>query len=332
LRLTPAASAGRASPTSIEATLTKQKYLNLGCGARLHPAWTNVDIAPQSAGVMACNLRGPLPFADASFAAVYHSHVLEHFPHEEAKTFLRECFRVLEPGGVLRVVVPDLEQIARLYLEALERVLQGQGEWQAHYEWIMLELYDQTVREQPGGDMRRYLEGPSVPNEQFVVSRTGVEGQRLLAAMRASKVPSSLPQPVPTSAVRRLWRGARRRSSHLRESLVRLLLGDEWAALQIGRFRLSGEIHRWMYDRYSLSQLLLAAGFVSPRRVHAAESEIEGWPSYCLDVEPDGTVYKPDSLFMEARRLAVGGEGVESLAATLHGTQRHSEASLAGHS
>jgi predicted SAM-dependent methyltransferase len=297
----------------LRSTPIQGKYLNLGCGARVHPEWTNVDIAPQVDGVMACNLRASLPFADGTFAVVYHSHLLEHLSHQEADNFLHECFRVLEPGGTLRVVVPDLEQIARLYLEALERAVQGDREWQSHYDWIMLELYDQTVREQPGGDMRRYLERSNVPNESFVLMRTGVEGQGLLAATRSAKTRSPVSvESSPVTTVRRLWRGARRRALSARQSLLRLILREDWEALQIGRFRLGGEVHRWMYDRYSLGRMLLAAGFASPRRVEAGESEIEGWASFCLDVEADGSVYKPDSLFMEAMKPLRRTEPVET--------------------
>ena len=67
-----------------------------------------------------------------------------------------------------------------------------------------------------------------------------------------------------------------------------------------GRFRRGGEVHLWMYDRHSLARALRRAGFRDPRVVGAAESRIHGWADYHLDTEPDGTTYKPDSLFMEA--------------------------------
>ncbi len=57
-----------------------------------------------------------------------------------------------------------------------------------------------------------------------------------------------------------------------------------------------------MYDRHSLARLLLEVGFVKPTVFSAAESQVGGWGAFCLDTEEDGTVRKPDSLFMEARR------------------------------
>jgi len=76
-------------------------------------------------GCLSARLRQPIPLADGCCAAVYHSHVLEHFPRDEAPGFLSECYRLLRTGGILRVVVPDLETIARLYLQNLEGALVG---------------------------------------------------------------------------------------------------------------------------------------------------------------------------------------------------------------
>ena len=80
----------------------------------------------------------------------------------------------------------------------------------------------------------------------------------------------------------------------------RLLNKEDLKALEIGRFRMSGEIHKWMYDQYSLGQLLLEAGFQNPTRKTAFESDIVNWSTFHLDTDPDGSIRKPDSLFMEA--------------------------------
>ena len=71
---------------------------------------------------------------------------------------------------------------------------------------------------------------------------------------------------------------------------------------EVGRFRLSGECHQWMYDSHSLGRLLAAAGFEAVRPVAAGESDIPDFGRYHLDVEADGDVRKPDSFFMEARK------------------------------
>jgi hypothetical protein len=81
-----------------------------------------------------------------------------------------------------------------------------------------------------------------------------------------------------------------------------LFFRSEYPLLQLGRFRNEGEIHRWMYDRFSLARLLQEFGLVDIVVRTAGESYIPNWLSYKLDLEENGTIVKPDSLFMEGRK------------------------------
>lgn len=60
--------------------------------------------------------RRRLPFRTSKVEYIYHSHLLEHLSLEDARRFNKECWRVLRPGGILRVVVPELSFMARNYL------------------------------------------------------------------------------------------------------------------------------------------------------------------------------------------------------------------------
>ena len=73
-------------------------------------------------------------------------------------------------------------------------------------------------------------------------------------------------------------------------------------AKSIGEFRMGGEVHMWMYDRFSLSRLLLSCGFRNPTVKNPFESDIPDFGGYELDVK-DTVVYDPKSLFMEARKI-----------------------------
>jgi predicted SAM-dependent methyltransferase len=118
--------------------------LNLGCGLLTDPSWVNVDgswnarlakhtilrrvitslgilpaekaAVPWSSEIFVHDVRKPLPFPAGSADAVYASHVLEHLYREQGQQLIRESFRVLAPGGVVRIVVPDLSTIVREYL------------------------------------------------------------------------------------------------------------------------------------------------------------------------------------------------------------------------
>jgi predicted SAM-dependent methyltransferase len=126
--------------------------VNLGCGLAVAPGWINVDASlnavlanlPRALLPLAYRLSGSnryytreqyigllsgnrfvhhdlahsLPFADASVDVVYSSHFVEHLFRDEAQQLLRESWRVLKPGGLVRVCVPDLAY-------AVERYRQG---------------------------------------------------------------------------------------------------------------------------------------------------------------------------------------------------------------
>src|SRR4051812_26231586 len=108
-------------------------YLNLGCGSRYHRDWIHIDIEPSTPHGIAYDLSEGIPQPDNSCDVVYHSHVLEHIRRQHAGPFIAECYRVLKPGGVIRVVVPDLERITRTYLEKLEGASNGDSAAQADY-------------------------------------------------------------------------------------------------------------------------------------------------------------------------------------------------------
>lgn len=120
-------------------------WLHVGCGPITPEGWVNLDASwnllaarvpglrsvLQATGLISanaaqfqwsnhiryCNVNNGLPFRDGEVAVVYASHVLEHLSHKHAQAFVREAYRVLKPGGVIRLVVPDLERLARLYLQ-----------------------------------------------------------------------------------------------------------------------------------------------------------------------------------------------------------------------
>jgi SAM-dependent methyltransferase len=153
--------------------------LNLGCGARTHRAFVNIDHSyvmlmkglwflkpfiktPIPDSYLHHNLRKGIPFTDGSADVVYSSHVLEHLEPRESLLFMREIYRVLKVNGIIRIVVPDLEISAAAYLEALHRVRSDSGnnhENVDRHEWSTIYLLDQLV-ERPGGYMTQCCVAP----------------------------------------------------------------------------------------------------------------------------------------------------------------------------
>ena len=82
--------------------------LHLGCGPKVKHGWINIDLASQAD--ITLDMREPLPFLQNSCAIIYSEHFLEHIDYpEQTQLFLKECYRVLEPGGLFSVGVPDTE-------------------------------------------------------------------------------------------------------------------------------------------------------------------------------------------------------------------------------
>lgn len=92
------------------------RKLHLGCGDRHIPGFLHVDIRPLPHVDVVSSLASLPMFADASVDLIYASHVLEHFPRHETHAVLSEWHRVLRPGGIVRLAVPDFGQLVRIYL------------------------------------------------------------------------------------------------------------------------------------------------------------------------------------------------------------------------
>ena len=108
------------------------KILNIACGSRISPdtthEWENIDFSPLDKRVKKVNLLKRLPYAQNYFDVAYSSHFLEHLSKENAPVFLREVWRVMKIGGILRIVVPDLENVVKEYLNIIEGLRDGGGD------------------------------------------------------------------------------------------------------------------------------------------------------------------------------------------------------------
>lgn len=266
--------------------------LNFGCGHRYAKNWVNIDFHSDHPEVQRVNLLQRLPFDDGTFDVVYSSHVLEHFSPETAEALLRECHRVLKPGGILRTVLPDLETACREYVRILNEVKTSETS-RRQYEWIILELLDQLTRTRPSGFI-----GP------FQQKLMATNDQEMIAYVQSRTDTNPWTSPTTASLGSRLrsltWNKVRTKLVYVYVDLVKCLLPPGLRSTLIDDTRI-GEKHRWMYDQYSLSGLLQRCGFDQVVFLSASESQIPGFSDDLLDTEADGRPYKPGSLFSEAR-------------------------------
>lgn len=242
------------------------RILNLGCGTRTCREFVNIDFTPAvrlktnpigrlaarfalrgerwerynalTGEVVVHDLRKGIPADTSSVDAVYHSHVLEHLDRvgdDLVPGFFAEIHRVLKPGGVHRIVVPDFSTLCRDYLAHLDQCIEQQEIPASHDEYVGA-IITQMVRREAYG--------------------------------------TSLQRPI-------------------RRRVENLVLGDA---------RRRAETHQWMYDEVNLAHALLVAGFLGPHVVDHRTSAVPRWDEYGVDRNPDGSAYKPGSLYMEASK------------------------------
>jgi predicted SAM-dependent methyltransferase len=84
------------------------RRLNWGCGSHVASGWINSDIKDGAGIDLVADIREGLPLADESMDCVVSVHALPEFAYPEIGVVLAELRRVLVPGGVLRLVLPDL--------------------------------------------------------------------------------------------------------------------------------------------------------------------------------------------------------------------------------
>jgi hypothetical protein len=275
---------------------TSARPVNLGCGGRFRSGWLNLDLGQSSSEVVSWDLRRGLPVEPGTTPFVYSSHMVEHLTPRDAESILRDVFRVLRAGGIVRVVVPDLASLTRHYLEAFDK----NPERGKELEWARIQLFDQMVRSENGGRMLAFLREASADDLKHAVERLGSEADNALAATAqprqgVSRWVSSFARP------RRLARASERLRFLAARGVMTALLGRRGSeAFAHGWFATSGERHLWMYDVHSLTDLLRRTGFVQIVQQSARTSLWEPWATQNLDVEEDGRECKPNSLYMEA--------------------------------
>ena len=266
--------------------MNQPRFLNLACGATYvdTPQWLNLDYTPLGPAVRQADLLGPLPVADASLQLVYSSHFIEHVPRTHIAGLLRECHRVLQPGGLLRLVVPDMQEMCSRYVQA-----RNAGDHEIA-DVLVLEMLDQCVRKRAGGELAelydRVRSGPADSSmRRFIFERSGetlaADSAPAMARPFFSRMQGAIERRYVRLVLRLLPRAFRQQNVSLADV---------------------GELHAWLYDKHTLGALLLQAGFSQPQVMAHDRSAEPNFPFVPLDTTSAGRPRKGlQSLYLEAR-------------------------------
>ncbi|MDZ7760076.1 MAG: methyltransferase domain-containing protein [Desulfovermiculus sp.] len=266
--------------------------VNLACGSIYleNRNWINMDFNCHSKSVKKVNLLGRLPLQDESVNVVYCSHFIEHIPKSDINSFLSEIHRILVRGGLARFVTPDLEEMCQEYLTKRRS---GDHE---KAEFVVLEIIDQLVRKYPGGELGTLYKNVRNNTENkrsllsYIYNRTGEnliqesnQKKNIINKISFNKVMNIIVKHY-CKFVSQLFPSAFKKQN---VSLCQV-----------------GEKHLWLYDFFSLSKELYAAGFSNVEQMICNTSNFDDFPFYPLDLNEDNLPRKGnESMFIEATKL-----------------------------
>ena len=109
------------------------RKVQLGAGSSRLEGWLNTDIEPGGDGLAYLDATKRFPFEDGSVHFIFSEHVIEHLSYEDGKAMIGEAFRVLAPGGKMRVSTPDMRRFIALFdenpSEEAKAYIQGKLKW-----------------------------------------------------------------------------------------------------------------------------------------------------------------------------------------------------------
>lgn len=268
-------------------------HVNLACGATYVDGWLNLDYMPVSPAIKKANLLARLPLDDGSASIVYSSHFLEHIPQDLVLPFLKECFRITQSRGKIRLVLPDFNEMCLEYLEMRK------SEEHDKANFLMLEILDQCVRQKSGGQLAEFYMHLRQTNNQkmsnYVMLRVGED----LASYSCNT--QTLMEKISTH----ILQPSRLKNKFLQFycKLITSLLPTAFLKQNVS-YTLPGEKHCWLYDFYSLSKLLEQVGFGEIKKMTFNTSSIQDFPLFPLDVTQEGMPRKgSESMYIEAIKL-----------------------------
>jgi predicted SAM-dependent methyltransferase len=107
----------------------KVKKLQLGAGPNVLDGWCNTDLSPTHKGVYVIDVTKRFPFDDKTIDYILSEHLIEHLSYKEGLYMLGECYRILKPGGKIRIATPDFETLIDLHSSEKSEIQQQYIKW-----------------------------------------------------------------------------------------------------------------------------------------------------------------------------------------------------------
>ena len=264
--------------------MPKEKNLNLACGNSIiiSDDWINIDFITESKSVIKCNILKGLPFKECSIANIYTSHFIEHVPLNKIKFLLNDLYKVLVPGGILRIVTPDFNEICDTYLKLINQKNLDEA------RFVKIELLDQLVRLKQGGLLGKKLRSFSRNNNlkmlEFANRRIGYNKNQKFENLKKNTKFYKI-------------------SKFIRQKYINTILNFLPSSFKDSNISYTehAEKHTWVWDYDELKNELTKYGFINIRKKNFRESDILNF-KFELDVMDNKPRKGTQSMFVEAQK------------------------------
>ena len=148
--------------------------LHIGCGKKYLPGYTHIDVIDYEHVDFVCDARRLPMIMNGTVSEIYACHILEHVERNEVGNVLQEWNRVLRPGGMLRIAVPDFEAIVEEYVEKRDlKCFQGllyggqTYDYNFHHVAFDFEMIKKLLESGGFSEVRRYDWREFLPTEGY---------------------------------------------------------------------------------------------------------------------------------------------------------------------
>ena len=115
------------------------KKLHIGCGTNIYHGWLNTDLN-YNEHVAFLDASNTFPFDNGVFNYVYSEHLFEHLKFKQQMNMLKEAYRVLKKGGVMRVATPSIDFLVTLYKESSSEESKCYSQWAVNHSPLLLSV------------------------------------------------------------------------------------------------------------------------------------------------------------------------------------------------
>mgnify|MGYP001333496511 FL=1 len=269
------------------------KFLNVACGDTFieDDSWINVDFTSHSPIVKKANILDGLPYEDNTFDVVYSSHFIEHIPVDQIELFFDDVYRILKPGGLIRLVTPDLEFLNNEYKINYDKKAFKKA------NFITSLTLDQCVRSVSGGKLKKDMDNFYNSNDTEMINYI-----KLLIGPDAFEYVDSNDISFIEKVLIKVKKDPKFIFNILfmiRVKIFSFFLPKSFRELNLSNASI-GEKHMWLYDFNSLSELLKNSSYIDITRTNFNESNYYNYIFSKLDIKNSLPRKGIHQLFVEA--------------------------------